>query len=217
MPDEVSPNFSWQDLYSLIYESADSGVLVYLIVTAFVIGIWRLFLFYREDRFFPKIEFYCDVIFKTDKASCWLVEVVCVVRNKGISGHKMRNLEFRLHGIKDSDELIFGDDSINEQLTFPHFIKESRWKIRPAMNERVEANTAQFYRHVTYISKEMTAIVVHGSMQYKQRRLGVFGRPVRHTCNRLIRVPVNLEDAMNAQSDARFRMEFGIHPGERGE
>jgi len=206
----LKTEFTWNDVPDLILQSADSGVLLYLIITGFVISVWRLFLYYKEDRFFPKIEFFCDVLFKAEKEDTWLVEMVCVVRNKGISGHKVQDLKFRIHGLKDTDKLEFGSDAINGQLNFPHLIKEGKWKIRPAMNERVEANTAQFYRHVTYVGKDFKALVAYGSMRYRQRRLGLIGRRVTHTCNRLIEVPQSLEEARSLRTPEHLNMKFEL-------
>ena len=208
MSDVPITKFQWSEFPNLIFESADSGYVLYLITTAIIIGVWRLFLYYREDRFFPKIEFFCDILFKAEQNDLWIVEVVCVVRNKGTSGHKARDLEFRIHGLEKSDLIKFGDSSINEQLEFPHLIKEGRWKARPTMNERIEANTSQFYRHVTIIPKDFQAVAIHGSMRYKQRRFGFIGRRVRHTANRLIRIPESLEEAEQCQNSDRLKMEY---------
>jgi hypothetical protein len=193
----------------LLSQPATNFTVILLIGIYTALAAWQVVNHFREDRFFPKIEFFCDAFFKIERDDYWLVEVVCVVRNKGIAGHRARNLNFKLHGIRRDEEALDGDESINFQVEFPENFKSGHWKIRKGMNERVEAGTAQFYRHVARISKDYDAIAVHGSMEYKQRRRMFLGERVTHTCNRLVRVPKDSADAQDTLKAERLALTFG--------
>lgn len=91
----------------------------------------------------------------------------------------------------------------------PRGAGHGRWKFRPEMSVRVEPGTSQFYRHVAKIDKSIEAVVLHGAMVYRQKRYWWFGRPVTHTCNRLIRIPVNADEAARLQDPARLALQFG--------
>lgn len=209
---DMTENYSsWiKPVEDILFGQPNNLILLgYLALTGIIVGGWRLFIYYREDRFFPKIEFFCDVLFKSERKNLWIVEIVCVVRNKGVAGHRVKDLNFRLHGLRSDDALVDGDASINEQVIFPHLIKNGRWKARPGMNDRVEAGTSQFYRHVAYVGKEYNELVLHGSMKYRQRKWPFFGHHVTHTCNRLIASPATMEEARQELTGERMRLEFG--------
>ena len=193
-----------------------NGVGVVLLFVALTFqALWSLYHHLRRREYFPKIEFLCDILFKAQTETHWIIEIVCAVRNKGAAGHKARNLAFRVHGLRADDRLEDGPSDINNQLNFPHLVKSGIWQRRRELNDLVEAGTTQYYRHVAYVKKdEYLALVVHGSMQYPQTRSG---KLVTHTCNRLVKVPETLEDARAYAKDEMDRLQFAqelIKPSE---
>lgn len=173
---------------------------------------WNLYHHFRKGEYFPKIEFLCDLLFKAQTETHWIVEIVCAVRNKGIAGHQASDLNFRVHGLELADSLQNGSAAINNQTKFPHLIRSGVWQRRRDFNDIIEAGTTQYYRHVGVIPKgKYIAAVVHGSMKYPQTR---FGKLVEHTCNRLIKIPENEDEARAYAHEEMDRLQFvaDTHP-----
>lgn len=178
-----------------------------LILIVLVQGGWILYNHLKRREFFPKIEFNCDILFKARSDKHWIAEIVLAVRNNGIVGHEARDLSFRIHGLKPHDHLEEGPAAINHQLNFKSLVKEGKWARRHDLNALIEAGTTQYYRHVMAIdANQYVALVVHGSMEYPQKRKNHF---VVHTCNRLVRVPSSLDEADLYNQGERLRLSVG--------
>ena len=192
------------------------GVGVFFLFVALIFqALWNFYHHLKRREYFPKIEFLCDILFKAQTETHWVIEIVCAVRNKGVAGHKARNLTFRVHGLRTDDRLEDGPSEINNQLNFPHVVRSGVWQRRRELNDLIEAGTTQYYRHVGIVPKNnYLALVVHGSMQYPQTRSG---KLVTHTCNRLVRVPETQEEALAYSEREMDRLQFAqefIHVSE---
>ena len=154
-------------------------------------GYWVLRDAHRRDKYFPKMEFLVDVLFKAELDDAWLVEIVSTIRNRGIVRFYAAELIFDLRGMRADDTIDETRDEIARQTNFAHPLKEGRWYER-FDGTFVEAGTTQIYRHVTTVPKTMAAVLAHGHLVYRDK---IKGKAVRQSADRMVRVPADLEDA----------------------
>jgi hypothetical protein len=170
-------------------------------------GLWAWNTHRKENRFFPKIEFLVDVRFKVKRDNVWIAEAVCGIKNNGIARFSIEDLNFEVRGLPKQSAIVDGGSEIAGQTEFPEIVKAGKWFSSEFRKTFVEAGTTQIYRHVFAVPSEYDALLIHGSVLYAKR---VRFRTVRHTADRLIRVPGDYAEAAAEIINEYERIRFDL-------
>lgn len=98
-------------------------------------AFWK-FLVQRESR--AKIEFSLDLRIIGHLHGRILAEVVAVVSNRGLVRHWLSDFRFDVHYLTTEDQLIEGDERINQQVLFPRSAIRKRYWIPPKKNSFID-------------------------------------------------------------------------------
>ena len=161
------------------------------LILSMIGGAWIFFRYLSQREFYPRMEFNTNINFKNETDDLFIVEIYCSIRNVGSVRHKPKKLYFSVKGIKPTDEYEDGDDKILNQLNFPHPVKNGLWFPENWKYSYIEPGTTQEYRHLAKISKEYSALMIHGKMHYRLRGY--------RTANRLVAMPKSLTEASSQQ------------------
>lgn len=157
-----------------------------------IAGAWatRKYVFLREDS--PRINFAVDCEFTGRHTSAWVVSIVAHVENVGNVPYRVKQLDFDVRYLTNSDPLRQGPETIAKQLEFPNVLIEGSWKPAKGTDTMVLMPGVKLtYRHVCWLSQNARFVLIHGRMTYP--RFSDF-----HRADKLIEVP--RDDSM---SDSR--------------
>jgi hypothetical protein len=132
-------------------------------------GSWGYYRFVHERTHAPHIEF--DVLCRLlgPQGPNFIAEFTFRFRNRGVIRHEVSNLQLRVRGIKQNDELSLWKDH-NMRLAFTEKVITED-KVIPGNYSYmfVEPGNTQDYTYVSLIPVELSFILVRGEFRYRKR------------------------------------------------
>ena len=149
----------------------------------------------RRFIYAPRIEMSVDVCFVGQHGDDWVVELLCLLENKGQVPYAIRSLSFNLRTLLESDTPAEGGDAIRHQLEFPHRVKEGSWIPVVSQNPAViHPGIKMRYSYVQCIPADARLALLHGVLDYGKQR-------AQTRADRLRRVPRS-EAELNTKAEA---------------
>ena len=128
-------------------------------------AIWGYYRFFREGKNKQRIEFFIDLndlgVFNNDR----VIEIDCIVENKGFIEHKFKEIIVRIRGIKEGTELLEMEDkndrTYKPRLLFPEKIHSAKIALTKDDQYFVRPSVKQHFSIVLKIPKDIILILVH--------------------------------------------------------
>lgn len=132
-----------------------------------IVGVvWGLLKFFRRDEHFPRVEFEVDARFVGQQGGRVLVEVVAVLTNRGLVPVRIRDMGFKLRGLRAADPLQEGDPAIRGQLRIPHLLKEGEFVPGHWGHTFIYPGVRTEYNYITALDADVRFLRVEGSFAY---------------------------------------------------
>lgn len=129
-------------------------------------GWWAIEKWRKRDEHFPRVSFEVYVNFIGEKDGNIVTELVAIVDNKGLVPLKIKDFDFKLRGLKETDSIIFGGESIRGQLLFPHILAEGVFVPKNWKYSFIYPGIKTEYNFVTAIPKDVQYLRMQGDFKY---------------------------------------------------
>lgn len=139
-------------------------------VTLVLGAVWGALKFWRRDEHFPRVAFEVTARFVGTQAERTLVEVLASLENHGVVPVRIRDLRFKLRGVRASDVLEPGDDSIRGQTRIPHLLQEGSFVPAHWDHTFVYPGVKTEYNYITTLDPDVTFVRVEGSFSYEREQ-----------------------------------------------
>jgi hypothetical protein len=150
-----------------------------------VVGIWwGIVKYLKRDEHFPHIFFEVTANFVGIQNDQILFEVLALLENKGVVPIKIKDLNFKIRGLREQDRLEKGEDAIRGQIKIPHLLMEGSWIPSNWQYTFIYPGVRTEYNYIAAISTNVSFIRVEGSFSYER------GGRLHHAA-KLLKVPNN--------------------------
>lgn len=154
-------------------DMAELGVLIEfgkLLTTALAIvaAVWAFQKWRARDELFPRIFFEVSINFigkKDDEVVC---ELVAVLENKGIVPLKLRNMNFSVRGIFQTDAIERGDEEIRHQINFRRKLVEGAFIPGTWKYTFIYPGVRTEYNFVATIPAQTAFVRMQGNFEYDE-------------------------------------------------
>lgn len=144
-------------------------------------GAAAIYRFVLQRERFPHIQSSADIVFIGQQGGFWVVELVCLLTNKGLARHRMRNFTFDLSAIYEDDEMREAAE-FGGQLLFPHRIKLGSFRPDYINEFFVDPSVQAKYSFVARVPVQARFLILHCSFEY-------VGQNAVHSTERTAEVP----------------------------
>lgn len=108
------------------WEEIKNVVTILAIIAA---GVWTFYRFGITRERHPKLEFDLDMTILGKANDQILIELIAIIRNKGLTRQYIRDFSFSLRYLKLEDEIDTSDTNINYQVIFPNLVVKQNWVV----------------------------------------------------------------------------------------
>lgn len=133
-------------------------------------AVWGVLKFLRQDEHFPRIAFEVTARFVGEHDGRTLVEVMAVLENKGVVPIRIKDLAFKLRGVRANDTLQTRDESIRGQTRIPHLLCEGSFVPIAWGYTFIYPGVQTEYNYVTILESEVRFVRVEGSFSYEREQ-----------------------------------------------
>ncbi len=147
-------------------EFIDIGSKVIAFATLVVGVVWGVLKFLQRDEHFPRIAFEVTARFVGEHGGKTIVEVLAVLENKGVVPVRIKDLAFKLRGVRASDALQSGDESIRGQTRIPHLLREGTFIPKHWNYTFIYPGVQTEYNYITTLDSDVSFVRVEGSFSY---------------------------------------------------
>jgi hypothetical protein len=147
--------------------------------------VWGILKFIKRDEHFPHVFFEVSANFVGVQDNQNLFEVLAFLENKGVVPIKIRDLNFKVRGLFQQEQLEKGDVSIRGQIKIPHLLVEESWIPEQWDSTFVYPGVKTEYNYIAAIPLDVSFVRVEGSFSYDRKG-------ATHHAAKLIKVPNNL-------------------------
>lgn len=148
--------------------------------------IWGIVKFLKRDEHFPRILFEVSANFVGVQDNQNVFEVLASLENKGVVPIKIRDLNFKVRGLFQQDQLEKGDAAIRGQIKIPHLLIEGSWIPEHWDSTFVYPEVKTEYNYIAAIPSDVSFVRVEGSFSYDRKG-------TTHRAAKLFKVPNNLD------------------------
>ena len=146
-------------------------------LSALIGGGWAFYTFGLRKERYPHIETSAEINVIGRHGGWRIVEIVCILNNKGSARHTMKQIDFDIYGIEAGDDLIERGDG---QAHFPHLIK--RGTIGAGYGFFIEPSVVAKYSYVAHVPLNAEFLILHCWFDY-------VGQKAHHSAECTIRLP----------------------------
>ena len=170
----------------------------------FIGSVWAFWKFIIQRGSKANIEFDLDINWLGVHKEKLLAEIIAIVINKGQARQRLYDFKFDLHHLTESDDIVEGDDRINQQVLFKKLIKNRYWIPPTWLTTFIDPNVTQKYRYVCHIPVNSKFVLLYAQFKYP----GILWRST-HTAQKVFvidqsKIPENMYNKANA-ADAKSR------------
>jgi hypothetical protein len=150
-----------------------------------VVGIgWGVVKFLKRDEHFPHIYFEVSANFIGVQDNQNLFEVLALLENKGVVLIKIRDLNFKVRGLLQQDQIKKGGAAIRGQIKVPHLLLEGSWIPEEWDYTFVYPGINTEYNYIAAIPLNVSFVRVEGMFSYDRKG-------ATHGAAKLVKVPNN--------------------------
>lgn len=154
-----------------------------------IAGAWVFVRFVWAQERYPNVEFTADINLVGVHGDWIIAELIAYIENKGKVQHKMTKFKFWLDALLDQDPIEV-DQRWGGQVNFPRAIAEGSFLPDGFGPFFVDPGTKAKYSWVARVPFQARFLLLHCRFEYSGRG------PTKHTAERSIRVPDNLEGSL---------------------
>lgn len=148
-----------------------------------IVGIWwAVVKFLKRDEHFPHIFFEVTANFVGTQNNQILFEILALLENKGVVPIKIKDLNFKVRGLREHDSLEKGDETVRGQIKIPHILMEGSWIPGNWQYTFIYPGVRTEYNYIAAIPQNISFIRVEGSFSYER------GGRLHHAA-KLLKVP----------------------------
>lgn len=139
------------------------------LILSLAAAAWAFRKWWIRDELFPRMAFEVSVNFVGCKDGEMVCELVAMLENKGIVPLKIKNLTFVLRGIRDTNQLVVGDETVRGQLLFGEKLQEGRFIPSSWLYSFIYPGVKTEYNFVTAIPENVLFVRMQGDFEYFER------------------------------------------------
>jgi len=127
---------------------------------------WGIVKYLKRDEHFPRVGFEVSANFVGSQDGKVLLEVLAYLDNKGVVPLKIKDLNFKIRGLREDDPINEGDNSIRGQIRIPHILCKGAWIPEHWNYTFIYPGVKTEYSYVAALPLDISFVRVEGSFSY---------------------------------------------------
>lgn len=127
---------------------------------------WGVVKYLKRDEHFPRVGFEVSANFVGTHDGKVLLEVLAHLENKGVVPLKIKDLNFKIRGLREDDPISEGDNTIRGQIRIPHIFWEGSWVPEHWNFTFIYPGVKTEYNYVAALPLDISFVRIEGSFSY---------------------------------------------------